>query len=300
MPVCYRHPSRETGVSCSSCGRPICPDCMTPASVGMRCPECARERTKVRTPRSLTTAPVVTQALIAINVIVFLVETVSGVPFGGCSGSCGTVWNHGVLFGPLIHLNHEYWRIVTGGFLHDGILHVGVNMLSLYFVGSVLEPAIGSINFTAVYLVSLLAGSFGALLFSPGIPSVGASGAIFGIFGALIVVAYRRGIPIWQSGLGFVLVLNLVISFTFRGISMHLGLTVRELGIEAARHHDDHIRVCKADLFPGALLGVLPWEPENLFAPGVLDHLRDPMTSGKRRVEPLERGDPGATFGAAG
>src|SRR5436309_1034144 len=225
MPVCYRHPSRETGVSCSSCGRPICPDCMTPTSVGMRCPECARKRTRVRRVRSASTVPVVTRALIAINVIVFLVETATGVRLGGCSLSCGTVWNHGVLFGPLIHLNHEYWRIVTGGFLHDGILHIFVNMLSLYFVGSVLEPAIGGVNFAAIYFTSLLTGSFGALLFSPGVPTVGASGAIFGIFGALIVVARARGISIWQSGLGFWLVLNLVFSVSFKGISLggHLG-----------------------------------------------------------------------------
>ena len=225
MPVCYRHPSRETGVSCSSCGRPICPDCMTPTSVGMRCPECARERTKVRTVRSASRVPVVTQALIVINVLVFLAETAAGVPLGGCSGSCGTVWYHGVLYGPLISQSHEYWRIVTGGFLHDGLFHILVNMLSLYFVGSVLEPAIGSVNFAVIYFVSLLAGSFGALLFQPLVPTVGASGAIFGIFGALIVVAYPRGIPIWQSGLGFVLVLNLLFSVTFAGISIggHLG-----------------------------------------------------------------------------
>jgi membrane associated rhomboid family serine protease len=198
---------------------------MTPTSVGMRCPECARDRTKVRTARTLTSTPVVTQALIAINVIVFLAETVSGVPFNGCSGACGTVWNHGVLFGPSIHISHDYWRIVTGGFLHDGFFHIFVNMLSLYFVGMVLEPAIGHVNFATVYFVSLLAGSFGALLFQPDVPTVGASGAIFGVFGALIVVAYHRGIPIWQSGLGFVLLFNLIFSFTFSGISVggHLG-----------------------------------------------------------------------------
>jgi membrane associated rhomboid family serine protease len=167
----------------------------------------------------------VTRALIVINVIVFLAETASGVQLGGCSGNCGTVWYHGVLFGPLIHVNHEYWRIVTGGFLHDGFFHIAVNMLSLYFVGSVLEPAIGSLNFAAIYFVSLLAGSFGALLFQPLVPTVGASGAIFGIFGALIVVAYHRGIPIWQSGLGMVLLINLIFSVTFSGISIggHLG-----------------------------------------------------------------------------
>src|SRR5947199_7238776 len=112
MPVCYRHPSRETGVSCSSCGRPICPDCMTPTSVGMRCPECSRERTKVRTARSLSTLPSVTQTLIAMNLAVFLAEVATGVTLSGSTGG-GWVWNHGVLYGPLITKNHEYWRIVT-------------------------------------------------------------------------------------------------------------------------------------------------------------------------------------------
>jgi len=223
MPVCYRHPSRETGVSCSSCGRPICPDCMTPTSVGMRCPECARQRTKVRTSRSQPRVPTVTQGLIALNVAVFLAETAAGSGFS--SGGGGWVFNHGVLYGPFIAHKHQYWRLITAGFLHDGILHIFVNMISLYFVGTALEPGIGRLNFTVIYFVSLLAGSFGALLFSPAVPVVGASGAIFGIFGALIVVARARGISIWQSGLGFFLVLNLVFSVTYRGISLggHLG-----------------------------------------------------------------------------
>lgn len=207
---------------------------MTPTSVGMRCPECARERTKVRTARSLTGRPVVTQALIAINVIAFLIETAAGSGLG--SGGGGAIWNHGVLYGPALTAHnlpapflysgtHEYWRLVTAGFLHAGFLHILVNMVSLYFVGMVLEPAIGSLNFAAVYFASLLAGSFGALLFQPLVPTVGASGAIFGIFGALIVVAYHRGIPIWQSGLGIVLLFNLLITFGFSGISIggHLG-----------------------------------------------------------------------------
>src|SRR5207248_6467270 len=124
---------------------------------------------------------------------------------------------------------HEYWRIVTGGFLHAGLFHILVNMLSLYFVGSVLEPAVGSLNFAAIYIASLLAGSFGALLFQPDVPTVGASGAIFGIFGALIVVARYRGISIWQSGLGFWLLLNLIFTFSFAGISIggHIGGLIR-------------------------------------------------------------------------
>jgi membrane associated rhomboid family serine protease len=174
----------------------------------------------------------VTQALIVINVIVFLAETAAGSGFS--SGGGGTVWTHGVLFGPALTGHnpfpiytgvHQYWRIVTGGFLHDGVFHILVNMVSLYFVGSVLEPAVGRVNFAAIYFASLLSGSFGALLFQPQLPTVGASGAIFGIFGALIVVARNRGIPFWQSGLGPILLVNLLFSLTFRGISIggHLG-----------------------------------------------------------------------------
>lgn len=197
---------------------------MTPTSVGMRCPECARDRTKVRTMRTLPSTPSVTQALIAINVVVFLAETATGAPLGGGLGN-GWVVYHGVLWGPFISESHQYWRLLTTGFLHDGIFHILVNMLSLYFVGAALEPAIGRVNFIAVYFTSLLVGSFGALLFASQTQVVGASTAIFGIFGALIIVARARGISIWQSGLGFWLVLNLVLSVTFTGISLggHLG-----------------------------------------------------------------------------
>jgi membrane associated rhomboid family serine protease len=196
---------------------------MTPTSVGMRCPECSRDRTKVKTIRNIPSTPVVTQALIAINVIAFVAETAAGAPLG--SGGGGVVYNHGYLYGPAIIHSHEYWRILTGGFLHYGLFHIFINMMSLYFVGSALEPAIGRGNFVAVYFASLLAGSFGALLLQPQIPTVGASGAIFGIFGALIVVARNRGISIWQSGLGVVLVINLLFSVSFSGISLggHLG-----------------------------------------------------------------------------
>jgi membrane associated rhomboid family serine protease len=166
---------------------------------------------------------VVTQALIAINVAVFIAETLAGGPIG--SGSGGAVLSKGALFGPAIVDQHQYWRILTAGFLHEGLAHIFINMMSLYFVGVVLEPAIGRVNFSAVYVASLFAGSFGALLFQPDKLTVGASGAIFGIFGALIVVARDRGIPIWQSGLGVVLVINLLLSVSFRGISLggHIG-----------------------------------------------------------------------------
>jgi membrane associated rhomboid family serine protease len=221
MATCYRHPSRETGVSCSSCGRPICPDCMTPTSVGMRCPECARDRTKVKTVRSAPSRPVVTQALIAINVIVFVAETASGASLGGVGqGRVGTVYEHGALWGPLITQNHDYYRLLTSGFLHDGVLHILFNMVFLYFMGAMLEPAIGRLNFGVVYFVSLLAGSFGALLFEPQAVTVGASGACFGVLGALIVVAHYRGISIWQSGLAMILIINIVFDLSVSGISI--------------------------------------------------------------------------------
>lgn len=174
-------------------------------------------------PRSVPATPIVTQALIAINVAVFVAETATGAPLGGGGG--GVVWNNGYLFGPAILHGHQYWRLLTSGFIHDGILHIAVNMLSLYFVGRALEPAIGGLNLAAIYFASLFAGSFGALLFQPLEPTVGASGAIFGIFGALIVVARARGIPLWQSGLGFWLVLNLLFSLGVANISLggHLG-----------------------------------------------------------------------------
>jgi membrane associated rhomboid family serine protease len=196
---------------------------MTPTPVGMRCPECARERTKVKTMRTLPRTPVVTQALIVINAIVFLAETGAGAQLSGGGG--GTIFNRGALLGPAIADGHEYWRILTSGFLHDGLLHIGLNMVFLYIVGRELEPAIGRLNFALVYLASLLAGSFGALLFEPLARTVGASGAIFGIFGALIVVARSRGIGIWQSGLGPILLINLVFSLVYSGISIggHLG-----------------------------------------------------------------------------
>jgi membrane associated rhomboid family serine protease len=229
MATCYRHPSRETGVSCSSCGRPICPDCMTPTPVGMRCPECARDRTKVKTVgggRTSGSTPTVTQVLIAINVLVFLAETATGSSLGGIGGSSpGTIYLKGALFGPYIADGHQYYRLLTAGFLHDGLLHILFNMVFLWFMGRMLEPAIGRLNFAVVYFVSLLAGSFGALLFEPNVGTVGASGACFGILGALMVVAYYRGISIWQSGLGVTLLINIVFSLSVAGISIggHLG-----------------------------------------------------------------------------
>ncbi len=224
MATCYRHPSRETGVSCSSCGRPICPDCMTPTSVGMRCPECSRDRTQVRTIRSLGTDPVITYALIAVNVLAYLGSSAGGIGLSGGGGG-GSAFARGLLFGPAIAQGHEYWRLVTSGFLHFGLGHLFFNMLFLYFLGPQLEAAIGRLNFAALYGASLLAGAFGALLFEPMGHTAGASGACFGVLGGSIVVARDRGIDLRSSGLGFILLINLGFSLTFRNISLggHVG-----------------------------------------------------------------------------
>ena len=227
MATCYRHPSRETGVSCSNCGRPICPDCMTTTSVGMRCPECSRERTPVKTLRNIARRPEVTIALIAINVVAFLAEgniTLSGQP-------TSKVYEEGALLGsirgfPTLGVaHHQWWRIVTSGFLHENIIHIGFNMYVLYILGQMLEPALGRLRFGTIYAVSLLTGSFGALLVTPHSPTVGASGAVFGVMGAAAVEMRARQIPIMQSGVGGLILINLVISFALPGISWggHIG-----------------------------------------------------------------------------
>jgi membrane associated rhomboid family serine protease len=194
---------------------------MTPTPVGMRCPECSRERTKVKSLRTMTTEPRVTYALIAINVIAFLASGRFGVNGGGGS----KVWDKGVLFGPLIHDQHEYWRLVTGGFLHAGFLHIAFNMYLLYLLGQMLEPVLGSVRFAALYMTSLLAGSFGALLVSPHSVTVGASGAVFGLMGAAFTEQRRRGIDPFQTGIGGLILINLLFSFVFSGISIggHIG-----------------------------------------------------------------------------
>lgn len=231
MPTCYRHPSRETGVSCANCGRPICPDCMTTTPVGMRCPECSKQRTKVVHLRQASSVPQATYALIVINVIAFLAEGSSVFSISGAPS--GSVYLKGALLGSSTFpqlagqgvAHGQLWRIVTSGFLHESLIHIGFNMYVLYILGRMLEPALGRVKFTAIYFVALFTGSLGALLVSPHDLTVGASGAVFGIMGAAAVEMRARQIPIMQSGVGTLILINLVISFTIPGISWggHVG-----------------------------------------------------------------------------
>jgi membrane associated rhomboid family serine protease len=221
MAVCYRHPGRETGVSCSNCGRPICPDCMTSTPVGMRCPECARQKTQVRTLRNVYAQPTVTYILIGICVLLFLGTQISNSPVFVDLGTLG----YGVTFeGQEIGVAEgEYWRLITGAFLHDGILHIAFNMYILYWLGTMLEPVLGHVRFTALYFASLLAGSFGALAAKPTGLTVGASGAVFGLMAAAFVFQRARGIDPWRSGLGPVILLNLALPFIFTNLNISIG-----------------------------------------------------------------------------
>lgn len=223
METCYRHPGRETGVACSNCGRPICPDCMTSTPVGMRCPECARQRTRVRRVRATSREPVLTYALIAINVAVALGTFLGGASATGGGSLQGRILADGAVSQGAI-ADGEYWRLVTAGFLHAGLFHLLFNMFALWILGTLLEPAVGRLRFALVYFVSLLAGSFGALLVDSG-PTVGASGAIFGLMGAAFVVMRNQGVSAMESGLGLWIGLNLLITFTVPNISIggHVG-----------------------------------------------------------------------------
>jgi membrane associated rhomboid family serine protease len=214
MATCYRHPSRETGVSCSNCGKPICPDCMTPTPVGMRCPDCSRQRTQVRTLRSMAVEPIATYVLIAINVAIYFgagtsPQTANDLELNGLDVAAG-----------------DWWRLLSSGFLHEQLWHLGLNMLALFWLGRMIEPALGHLRFVSIYVVSLLCGSLGVMLVSPNVDTLGASGAVFGLLGTAIVMARNRNIDLVQSGLIPILAFNLLFTFMFaRQISVgaHIG-----------------------------------------------------------------------------
>ncbi|MEY2400088.1 MAG: hypothetical protein QOJ08_199, partial [Ilumatobacteraceae bacterium] len=215
---CYRHPDRETGRRCTRCGKPACGDCLTQVSVGSHCVDCIKAaRPDVKTRAKFWNArqpTLVTYVLIGINAAVYL-----------WTASSGRNEFKLALAEPFLRQNGEYYRLVTSGFLHYSIFHIGMNMLLLFQLGQLLEPAIGRVRFVLLYFASLLAGSFGALILQPNGLTGGASGAVFGLMAAAAVGLHRRGVNIFQTGIGTVLILNLVITFTLPGISVggHLG-----------------------------------------------------------------------------
>jgi len=252
VPVCYRHPKRETYVRCTRCDRPICPECMNDAAVGHQCPECVAEGRRSQRPLRTTFGGslagihgYVTIGLIVVNVVMQLISVASsggdirvlfgggawglfGIPsnlteWGAVKGLDTYQYDNGVRFSvPAGIPDGEYYRLFTSMFLHYGAFHLAMNMWALWVLGRTLEGVLGPVRFTALYLVSGLGGSVVAYLFTPASHGAGASGAVFGLFAALVVVLRRMGRDI--SSVVPVIVANLIISFA-PGISLaaHVG-----------------------------------------------------------------------------
>jgi membrane associated rhomboid family serine protease len=226
MPTCYRHPDRETGLSCSECGRPICTECMTPAPVGLRCPDHAGARRAVKPPRIVRRVPggasagLVTKILIAANLAVYLVTAVQG---NGLNSPGGSLFDKWFLYGPYVH-DGDWWRLITAAFLHANIIHIAFNMFALYVIGTPVEQYLGRVRYLGLYFVSGLAGSAGALVVTPNALTVGASGAIFGILGAMLILEWQATGKLGGNAMSMI-VINLVLSFTIAGISIggHIG-----------------------------------------------------------------------------
>jgi len=257
-PVCYRHTDRETWVSCTRCERPICPDCMRPASVGFQCPECVRDGAKtVRTARTAFGGRldgdqgIVTRALIILNVGMFVLTVLSGALYGaqnamrvlmGQGGGRSSlyewlamhpttgpyVWadESGLLQGVLVDgvAQGQIWRLVTAGFLHYGIIHLLFNMWALLILGREVERLVGRWRFVAIYLLCGVGGAIGEYLFgAPTAFSAGASGSVFGLFGALFF--FFRKLNLDPRGLVLIVVLNFGLGIFIANISWlgHLG-----------------------------------------------------------------------------
>lgn len=242
--TCFRHPGREAGRRCTRCGRSACSECLVQANVGSHCVECARATRPAITTRAkywnARQPTLVTYALMVINIGIFALVTIgdpdslasrqiSGQPGDGKLGQydIGLVESVRLTNGQVIGglADGEWYRLLTSGFLHFGIIHLAFNMLLLFQLGQLLEPAIGRVKFALLYFASLLAGSAGALLLQPDGFHGGASGAVFGLMGAAFVGMRQRGTNPMSTGLGSVLMLNLFFTFAIPGISIggHLG-----------------------------------------------------------------------------
>ncbi|MFS8100390.1 rhomboid family intramembrane serine protease [Lentzea alba] len=226
-PVCARHSDRPTRLRCTRCDRPACPECLRDASVGMQCVDCVNEGARtVRRPRTLAGAevsngrPIITQVMIALNVLAYVVTVVqSGSPMNNSRAGLFTATS----LIPELTANGEWWRIVTSGFMHFGLIHLALNMAALFVVGPVIEQELGKLRYSAVYFLSLLGGSAAAFYFGSVCQQLaGASGAVFGLMGALLIVFKRQKRDI--STIVVIVGLNLVSNiFTNASLLGHLG-----------------------------------------------------------------------------
>ncbi|MFB6789250.1 rhomboid family intramembrane serine protease [Streptomyces olivaceus] len=235
LPGCYRHPDRETGIRCTRCERPICPDCMVNASVGFHCPDCAAGRTgggpapAASRPRTLAGGAIaadprlVTKVLIGVNLALFLVQLSVGDRFTNHLEMIGRAYVP--LLGSVEGVAEGQWyRLLTAMFLHGSYMHILFNMLSLWWLGGPLEGALGRVRYLALYFCSGLAGSaLTYLIAEPNQPSLGASGAIFGLFGATAALVRRLNAD--MRPVVILLVINLVFTFTWANIAWqaHVG-----------------------------------------------------------------------------
>ncbi|GAA2823045.1 rhomboid family intramembrane serine protease [Kitasatospora paracochleata] len=230
LPGCYRHPERETGVGCVRCGRPICPQCMVSASVGFQCPECVQDAAQHRSRPTgrfgglpAGDGAVVTKVLIGLNVLVFLLTEYLDPAWKMRLGLFSYVPVPGVRLG-VAGGPEDWYRLLTAMFVHASVVHIAMNMVSLWVLGPQLERVLGRVRFLALYLVSGLVGNGLAYLVSgSALYSVGASGAIFGLLGATVVLFRLNRVPL--GPVVALLVFNLVITFSVSGIDWraHIG-----------------------------------------------------------------------------
>lgn len=222
---CYRHPGRETLISCSNCDRPICTDCMTSAAVGFRCPECAGKNSGSavrRLPVVGSSTAMATTVLVGLNVLVYLVEIAQAGQFYNVGAA--RIIRDWALFGPAV-ADGDWYRMVTSGFLHEGLIHIGFNMYLLWILGGALERYAGAGRMLAIYFSALLWGSALVLIMDPNALTLGASGAVFGLMAAMLLLERQRGIALLGSSVGALLLINLLLTFTISGVSIggHLG-----------------------------------------------------------------------------
>ena len=188
---CYRHPDRDAYIACQRCERMICPECMRDASVGFHCPSCVTEGAKsVRAPRTIAggaisaNVGVVSFVLIALNVIAYIAQLAT-------ENKTGSVFQRGAMQSYVV-ADGDYWRLLTAAFLHGSLLHIAFNMYALYLFGPFVEKALGTVRFIAAYLTTAIASSvFVYWLENPAIPTIGASGAVFGLFGMALMLLLR-------------------------------------------------------------------------------------------------------------
>ncbi|WP_038169245.1 rhomboid family intramembrane serine protease [Tomitella biformata] len=229
QPGCVRHPDRPTGLSCARCGRPACPDCLRPAPVGFHCVDCVAQdqrghaqavtaagvpqRTAAKTP--FAGIPIVTYTLIVLNVLAYVVTAAQSSSI--LDNHRGSDFFNRLVLVPGMVANGDVIRLIGSGFLHYGLIHLAVNMYALYVVGIACENALGRIRYSAVYLLALLGGSAAVMFGAVNSQTAGASGAVFGLFGAILIILLR--LKRNANMIIGVIVLNVIISVTVPGIS---------------------------------------------------------------------------------